>query len=169
MEREKKNVEMVGGKSKGEEEEEGEGGEGRGGARGENSEFASHPRRLSMANIWGQPVGFRKTSASAPWSDTAIGDEVLTPARTQATPDANTDTCSERERERMKSEGGERERDRGENPFFSYACRCPLPSPSLNISAPMTRSLPCGTPLVAHARPGFIWRWWDEQQPCYFL
>lgn len=70
--------------------------------------------------------------------------------------------------QRVSERGRGRERDRGENPFFSCACRCPLASPSLNISATLARSLPCGTPLVAHARPGFIWRCWDEQKSCYF-
>lgn len=58
----------------------------------------------------GKPIGFRKSSASALWSDTVIGDEVLTPAH--AHEHTHIHTCSEWVRE------GEGERDRGENPFF---------------------------------------------------
>lgn len=54
----------------------------------------------------GKPTGFGKSSASALWSDTVIGDEVLTPCARPS--HAHTHMQSERAREG----------DRGENPFF---------------------------------------------------
>lgn len=78
----------------------------------------------------GKPIGFRKSSASALWSDTVIGDEVLTPARAQLAR-AHTHTCSAREGESERERVRERERDRGENPFFSVRSLMSAPPFSL--------------------------------------
>lgn len=101
----------------------------------------------------------------------------LTPARAHPNTRALTHTHTHTQRARDER-GGERgrERERGRKTaektlFFrilscAYSMSARLLSPD-DISAAATRSLPCGTPLVAHARPGFTWGFRDERKRCY--
>lgn len=66
----------------------------------------------------GKPTGFRKSPASALWSDTVIGDEVLTPARahTNTRTHAASVCVNAREGER-EGRGGGRGGEEGERPW----------------------------------------------------
>ena len=102
--------------------------------------WSSHPRRLSIANIWVKPPGFGGKSSS----ERAVIRPHCNWRWGFNTPRAHTHTRRERERER--------ERETVEKPIFFPMSAPPLLA--LNISDAAARWLPCGTPLVAHARPG---------------
>ena len=117
--------------------------------------WSSHPRRLSIANIWVKPPGFGGKSSS----ERAVIRPHCNWRWGFNTPRAHTHTRRERERER------ERERDRGETHFFPDVRS---PSPSLEYLGRRGSVVTLWDSSCRPCQTRIIWRCWDEHKSRYF-
>lgn len=141
------------------------------GSRGDKSEFGHHSSTKAIdSKHQCKPVGFRKSSAKRAMirhCNWRWGFNTRARAHTHT---ACTRTYTQAASEAMRERGREKGRGAVKKTHFFPRALADVRSPplALNIQHALIRSLPCRTPLVAHARPGFIWRCWDDQEPCYF-